>query len=54
MNRGGYKLSQSMPTTLYPGKYLGRETRAPYRLRINGGADWTERRTFNLSFCLLT
>ncbi len=39
MNCGGYKLPQSMPTTLYPEKYLGRETRAPYRLRINGGAD---------------
>jgi hypothetical protein len=54
MNYDGYKLPQSMPTTLYPEKYLGRETRAPYRLRINGGAQWTEKRTFTLAFSLAT
>jgi len=41
MNHGGYKLPQGMPTALYPEEYLGRETGAPYRLRINGGPLWT-------------
>ena len=54
MNCGGYKLPQSMPTTLYQEKYLGRETGALYRLRINGGAYWTDRRTFALAFRLIT
>ena len=39
MNHGGYKLPQGMPTALYPEEYLGRETGALSRLRINGGAD---------------
>ena len=34
MNCGGYKLPQSMPTTLYPEKYLGREIRALSRLKL--------------------